>query len=137
MSPTPNLKNKLRAATLGKSRGFRKTLVEVAELGDDGAPLIVEVREPNVSQHSRILSDAGLSGGDVSKLDHARMQVAAVIACSFVPGTDEKVFDETDRAALLELPAGGWLAQLAQAAIAYLSPDEGAASKNSEGTASA
>lgn len=132
-----SMRDKLRAGTIGKTRGFRSKLVEVAELGDDGAPLVVEVREPTVKGHARILSEAGISGGDVGKLDHARMQVAAVLECAFVPGTNERVFDAVDREALLELPVGGWLSQLAQVAVTFLSPDEGAAAKNSEGTVSA
>lgn len=62
----------------------------------------IELRQPPVSV---VISDDVISDPNAS--DTERRQAAAVKAIldySYVPGTDERVFDETDRDGLMALP---------------------------------
>lgn len=129
-----NARNKLREATLGNVRAFRSQVVKV-QRGDESFD--VEVREPSVATRARIMREAGVQTGDMGRLDLAKLQVEAVVLCSVVPGTSERVFDDVDRAALMELPPGGWLDELSSVAMRFLNLDEDDIKKNSATTGSA
>ena len=103
-------------------------------LNERGEPELIEVREPTVKQRSAILKAAG-AGTD--KYDAAAFQVETVIACSFEPGSNTKLFDEKDRPALLALPAGSFLDDIFEVAVEFMNVDEEELEKNSAGTASA
>jgi hypothetical protein len=128
-----SLKNQLRSATLGNVRAFRSQLVKVK--GPEGE-LEVEVREPSVATRSRIMKEAGVVGGDASKIDLAKLQVEAVMLCAFVPGSTERVFEDMDREALLALPPGGFLDDISSVAMRFLNLDEDDIKKNSAATVS-
>lgn len=80
-------------------------------LKDDGSPAMVEVREPGLKLRSAIYRAAGVSSPDVETegIDMARLQVEAVVALSYVPDTNIKVFDEKDKPALAAQLAGGFV----------------------------
>ena len=60
----------------------------------------VEIKQPSL----REISEIG-SGGDSNE----NVAVNLLLRYCYVPGTNEKVFDDkTDRAAVLELPFGEW-----------------------------
>lgn len=139
-----NLRETLRAATLGRKSTFKSQLVKLE--GPDGTPLEVEVRAPSVRARGTILRKAGMlaaekTGGAPEKqllIEH--MQVEAVLQLSYVPGTNQRVYEEADREQLLEQPAGGFVDQLAEVALPMLNVSElerKELEKNSEGTPSA
>ncbi len=133
-----SLRNKLRSATLGNVRAFRSTVVKVSLPNEHGVEeLEIEVREPSVATRARIMKEAGVQSGDMARLDIARLQVEAVMVCSFVPGTNDRVFDDIDRDALMQLPPGGWIDALSAPAMRFLNLDEDDIKKNSATTASA
>jgi hypothetical protein len=104
-------------------------------LRDDGTPACVEVREPSQKQRSDILRAAGAHTIDQAKmttrtLDMAALQVETVIALTYVPGTDIKVFSDADRAALLSQPAGGWPDDIFEVASPLMNVDEESLEKN-------
>lgn len=132
-----NIRNKLRSATLGNVRAFRSQVVKVSNSVDGVVEeLDVEVREPSVALRARILKEAGVQGGDATRIDLAKLQVEAVLLCSFVPGTAERVFDDVDRDALLALPPGGFLDTISAVAMRFLNLDEDDIKKNSATTVS-
>ena len=104
----------LRASAL-KTRQPRKTIVEFDSQK-------YEVRAPSVKQRSEILQRAGVLDDDkkTKKTDTGRMQVAAVVFCTFDPDSGERVFENADVEALLEDEAGGIVDALSTPAIAYL-----------------
>lgn len=78
---------------------------------EDGTCAVVEVREPGIKLRSAIYRAAGVSSPDVEKegINVAQLQVEAVIALTYEPGTNVKVFDEKDKPALLAQLAGGFV----------------------------
>lgn len=69
-----------------------------------------EIRAPTVKARGKIFERAGMTETDPkakAKRDAAALQLFAVITCTFVPGTDERVFDDGDYEQLANEPAGG------------------------------
>lgn len=113
----------LRAKTIGAQKKFSSRLVKIGE--DE-----YEVRSPTVKERGQILDAAGIveDGGKV-KPDSAKLLVKAVMACTYVPGTDEKVYDAADEAGLEGQPPGGWFDELARVAVEMLNVDTSDAKK--------
>lgn len=112
-------------------------------LNNDGTEAFVEVREPNLRTRNAILkaaTDIDSKSGKVN-IDSARLQVETIIALTYEPGSNEvRVFDEKDRQALLNQPAGGFVDDLYEVAHELMNLaglDEKEIEKNSKGTASA
>jgi len=59
---------------------------------------------------------------------------AMLIRYAYVPGTDEKVFDDADVAAIGNLETGKWVDELSTHVAALTGIDLRSAEKNSEGT---
>lgn len=116
----------LRTAAL-KTRAPKSKIVEFEGIA-------YEVRAPTVETRGKILERAGVLDDDAAKKakgskakhDAAALQVAAVIACTFVPGepgaeaSSETVFEDADVARLLIEPAGGIVDVLGEVALAFL-----------------
>lgn len=124
-----NLRDALRASTLGTQQTRASELVKLP--GGQS----VEVRQPTVKQRAAILRAAGITD-EKSLSDLGALQVTAVIKCSYVPGTQTLVFDASDKDALLECPAGGYVDQLAGVALRLMNVEAEAAAKNSVATPS-
>lgn len=116
-----SLREELRKKALSK-RYFRRDSVQVTFPGDT-EPTLVEVIQPTTRERAAILEAGGVSAKKDAKGSLADLQVAAVIACTVVPGTEERVFEPADREALLAAPAGGWLDDLSNAAMRLLDVD--------------
>jgi hypothetical protein len=85
---------------------------------EDGSPAQVEVREPGLKQRSAIYRAAGLTAGEESEIDMAQLQVEAVIALTYEPGSSNvKIFDEKDKPALLAQLAGGFADDIFEVAM--------------------
>ena len=63
-----------------------------------------------------------------------RFSLWSIIFCSFVPGTEEAIYDEKDFDELAKQPRGGWITKLSEAASELISPDAQVVRKNSEKT---
>lgn len=114
-------RDEIRAKTVAAAKKFQSERVTV-----DG--MEVEVRQPTVAERGLILDSAGSIDPENPKrvkVDIAKLQVNAVIACCYVSGTDEKVFEEADRDSFLAQPAsrGGWFDELSTAAQRLLNVD--------------
>lgn len=75
----------------------------------DGRPAVVEVREPGLKQRAAIFRAAGVNSGDTSSIDMAALQVETVVALTYEPGTNVKIFTDADKPALMAQLAGGFV----------------------------
>lgn len=107
-------KDALRTLTLGSNKKFQRKQVTI-----EGQTF--EVRQPSLKERGDFRKKAmKISSDDEGKgqadFDIFEFQINAVINLTLVPGTDEKVFEESDRQAFESSPAGGWFDQLASVA---------------------
>jgi len=98
-------KNDLRSLTVGGKKNFRKKVVEIDEAK-------FEVRQLSVGDRQKIYDKS--SKGD--KISSSDFLVWSVIYCTFVPGTEEKVFDDADYESLMAQPSDSFVDKLGQAA---------------------
>jgi starvation-inducible outer membrane lipoprotein len=99
----------LRSKTVGAPKNFRSKVVTVD--GDD-----FEVRQLSVRGRLDVYNRSTKNG----ILDPLQFQIWAVIATCYVPGTAEKVFDDTDYDLLVDQPTGSFVDKLSEAAIEML-----------------
>ena len=88
----------------------------------------VEVRQPTVKQITALAKRAQVEGSSAI--------INILTEYCYVPGTNEKVFEDGDAEALMELPSGKWLTDLNAAVSTLSGVDVAAAEKNSAGTGS-
>ncbi len=123
-------RDKLRAASVGAKKNFRNQIVEWGDVE-------FEVRQPTVGAKSEIMRKARVPMTDnpeeaIGKIDYAAMQAWSVIFCTFVPGTDERLFDDTDFNSIIDSPSGGYVEKLGRAAMELLNEAPIEDAKNSE-----
>lgn len=122
-----NLRDQLRSLTVGKAKQFQKKLVTI-----DGAEF--EIRQPSVAQRSALLRAAGMVSTDKDKkdgdMDFGLLQVLAVIKLTYVPGTNEHVFEAADKQSLLDQPANSFVDALSEVAMKLLNVEPEQAAKN-------
>lgn len=112
----------IRKATLGKPNTRASSTMDLN--GVD-----VEIRQPTVGQRSRILTAAG--GGTTGEIkDFSKLQIAAIMSCCYVPGTQEHVFEKADEKSLMDQPAGGWVDELAAEAVRLMNTEAEQDAKN-------
>lgn len=83
-------------------------LVSIPEWGD----VKVEVRSRTVDEMYSLLAKARKTDGE---LDDRLLAVETIIACTFVPDTDERIFDDADRDTLRTKDSRGFQRLLAAA----------------------
>ena len=125
-------KDKLRSITLGANKKFKRETVLI-----DGQAF--EVRQPSLKERGDFRKKAmKISSDDDGKgqadFDIFEFQINAVISLTLVPGTDEKVFEESDREAFESSPAGGWFDQLAKVATELCNVTDSTIKNDSEAT---
>lgn len=114
-------RDELRAKIFdSRNRHFKSELVEF--FGDT-----IEIRQPTLEQ---ILNAQALE-------DRREAIINLIIGYCYVPGTDERVFEDTDRPALLKMPFGEDFTRVNEAIARMTSLNVEAAEKNSEGTLNA
>jgi len=118
-------RDQLRSKTLGKKKGFQSKKVEFD--GDE-----YEVRQPSIKRRKEILNSVTDENGNV---DGGDLVVWAAIYCTFPPGENEPLFDETDYEAFMEQPTGSFVDDFGQAALELMNVSgEGKNSENSDTT---
>lgn len=122
MSEEKSKRDALRSALLGKPKRISK-IIEIAE------GVEIEIRQPTVGSRSRIMSAAGVSASSQDLNDLAAIQIAAVVHCSFVPGTNERIFDAADRGVLEELPTNQWFDEVSGVALELMNSEPEKAGK--------
>lgn len=121
-------KNNLRAITVGADPDFRSEIVEWKDQK-------FEIREPSVATRGKIISKSGIrvgSGGNIDEnsMDFSQSQVYAVIYCTFIPGTDDRVFDEKDAPMLRNQPAGSFVDKFSSVAMRLMKDEAEEEAKN-------
>jgi hypothetical protein len=105
---------KLRSATLGKTREFVKELVEI-----DGCQF--ELRQPTVKARSRIFDRSVDSG--TGKHDPFAIMLWGIIECTYCPESGERVFTDHDYEALASTPVGGYVDELGKSVMTLFNID--------------
>lgn len=123
-----DLKNAIRAKTVGSSKIFKSKLVKF-----DG--IEIEIKEPSVKIWGQILKAVMTIEDGVSKTEMDKYLIWSVIHCAFVPGTNERVFEDTDYEALEGFPKSGFVGEFSEIAMDIMNTDAEKSEKNSEKTA--
>jgi len=118
------IKDKIREKTVGAKKQFKEKKVWIDEDDD----LYVIVKEPSVAQRTQILQKAQAQSagveGDFDKIDTGKMQVYAIINCTYTPD-GEKVFDEADVENMLNTPTTvEWLDEVGEVAMNLMNVQE-------------
>lgn len=93
------LRDKIRTATVGAKKRYSSEIVDFNEVQ-------IEVRQLSISDRKDYMSKAIDTKTQVA--DILKLQVHSVIASSYVPGTDEKVFEDTDYDVISDCISGGY-----------------------------
>lgn len=137
-----SVRNLIRQRTIGAAKVFRRqecTLTLPAPTADDPdatAEVVVELMQPSVADRARLIEGAGLDA-DGNPKDVAKLQAHAIVTCTVIPGTEQRVFDLADVEGVIGQPTGGWADQLWASIQKILNVSTKAAKKNSSGTATA
>lgn len=115
----------LRQRLLDQSaKSIRRKVVSILGV-DETEPLKVEVRSPTLAQSSLFAKGAEGDG-----LAQARVMTQIVIQCSFDPDSGAAIFNASDEALLMDLPAQGSFIEPIVTALTELMGEAKAAAKN-------
>jgi len=109
----------VRDALLGKSPEFKKEVV-------DYSGIQVEIRQPSLKSRQAIMKRAQDKEG---KTDIFEFLVWAVIENTYLVGSEEKIFEDTDYDTLVVRPAGGFMDKFGEVAAALMNVDEDVSEK--------
>lgn len=114
-APRQTARDKIRAATLGNKGQFKTEVVEVNGVS-------VAVKQPSVGERedmfAAIDADAGSSAVDYAKM--FKLMTWGVIKLTYVPDTNERVFDDADYDELMNQPTNDWVDQLGETVLEVL-----------------
>ena len=124
-----DLRDQIRAATVGANKVFTKKIVEY-----NGVK--IEIRQPSIGGRADIMRKCKTTfkdreGNEKETFDMWEFLTMAVIYCSYVPGTEERVFDDHDYESILASPTGSFIDEFSTELIAILNVDEDKIEKNS------
>ena len=117
-------RDKIRAATLGKSKKLESRTITI-----DGQQ--VELRQPTVKIRNQLLRYAATPECDV---DFNDFLLRAVIQCAYVPGTNERVYEDEDYDVLAERPTNDFVDEFSETIMGLMNVTPGEVEKNSNGT---
>jgi len=96
--------NPIRDYFLTSTSRYKQHLVEIQT--EDGKAFNVMIKEPNARQRGEIFKAATkIKRTQETEIDHAELQVWAVIYCTYDAETGERLFDVADHDLLLSLPS--------------------------------
>lgn len=110
---TKSARDAIREATVGSQPNFKSETVEY-----NGVE--VEIRQPSYKDRKNLVNKCRDKDGNLDTLDFT---VWAVIYNTFVPGTNDRVFEKGDYEKLVEFPAGGFLDQFGEKAAELLNTE--------------
>ena len=109
-----SVRDAIRKATLGTTAKFKSEKVKF-----NGVE--VEIRQPSVKGRKelfhRCMDEAG-------RVDTMEFLTWGVIYNTYVPGTDELVFEDSDYDALVSRPSGGFLDKFGEVAARLMNEEE-------------
>lgn len=89
---------------------------------------LFEVRQATMADRAKILAAGGIDTKDDG--DSSAMLVEAAMLCTYEPGSNKRVFEQSDKAALLQAPAGSAVQSIGMIAIELMKVDVDAAKKD-------
>ena len=117
-----SIRDQLRSATLGKKSNFRTKIFNYEGLD-------VEFRAPNLKQRQNIIKKSKDKNGDLDVVDFI---AHSVIECTYVPGTNDNVYEQEDYDALMQQGSGSFVEIFGAEVSALMGvEDEEADAKNS------
>lgn len=110
-------RDRIRSATLGKKDQFRTETVEV-----NGVQ--VALKQPSVGEREEIFAAIRDEQGN---LDHVKLLTWGVVKLAYVPGENQRVFDDMDYDELVKHPTNSWVDKLGESVLNVLNveADEG------------
>lgn len=129
-TPKQTKRDALRSATLGNKPEFIKRIVKWG--GQE-----FEVRQPSIAQRSELKNLCSINTAqDALNFDPYQMLVWAVIKLTFVPGTEERVFEDEDFDELMSQPDSedSFVNSLGEIAVDVFSIDTKKVKKSSKKT---
>ena len=110
-----SIRDQIRSATIGEKSEFKSKIVKY-----NGVE--VEIRQPSVKSRKDIMAKAMTDNGTV---DFAEFLTFAVLFNTYVPDTNELVFEDTDYDALMAKPTGGFLDKFGSDAAELMNVEDG------------
>lgn len=104
----------IREKTIGSKRQLRSTRREV-----NGVE--VDIRQPTVGERNEILD---LIRDENGNLDQFELLVWGVIRLTYVPDTQERVFEDQDHDAFMQQPTNDWVDELGEAVLDVLNVEK-------------
>lgn len=104
MATTKSARDKIRAATIGSKKVFKKVILEF--MGTK-----IEVRQLTIQERNAYAESAlekKSKKDDKQTVNIMKLQVNAIIQSCYVPGTDDLVFEDTDYNSISESVSGGY-----------------------------
>ena len=96
-------RDEMRAATLGENSTFTKELITYGGYE-------YELREPALWQRTIIMQKSKITGPENSeKRDLGLLVAYAVVQCVYKPGTEERVYEDTDVPGMLNRSCHSWV----------------------------
>jgi len=128
----------MRAALLGRPKQFKRRMVTV-RMAEGEEPVEVEVRQPTIRERSEIgrqcVQVIEQGGRTATAVDGFKLRLRSVLVCCYVPGTDERIFEDADLENLAGYPSGCYVDELAETALELQNlSDAEDAGKNSKAT---
>lgn len=108
-----SIRDQIRAATIGAKSEFKTELV-------DWNGVEVEIRQPTHKSRKELFNKCKDKDGN---LDATEFLVWSVIRNTYIPKTNETVFEAADYDALVEKPAGGFLDKFGEVAVRLFNPE--------------
>lgn len=125
---TEDLRTFIRKVTIGASSIFRSRIIQYN--GTD-----IEIKEPSVEGWGEILVHARTKKDGEESLNFAEYLVWSVIYCSYVPGSNIRIFDVEDYDVLVKKPKSGFVGEFSDIAGDLMKVDTEEATKNLEAIA--
>lgn len=119
MNKEPTKRDLIRSLTIGSKKHFkRKCFTLVTSEGD----IEVEFREPSRKERAKITDKSRDKKGQV---DNELFIANFVIMLTFIPGTNERVFEDADLEAIMETPAAsGFVEKFGEQILELIKPDD-------------
>ena len=115
-----SIRDQIRAATIGEKSEFKSKIVKYNGIE-------VEIRQPSVKSRKEIMTKAMT---DTGTIDFAEFLTFAVLYNTYVPDTEELVFEDTDYDGLMAKPTGGFMDQFGADAAELMNVEDGDGAKN-------
>lgn len=100
-----SIRDKIRSATIGKTKKFKN---EMFDLGDG---IEVEFRQPSLKAKSILMEKAtkGIGSDGKMQIDMIDFLIWSVITCTYVPNTNDLVYEEEDYNEFKNMPTGSFV----------------------------